>query len=229
MPNSFQLELDIAKASASQSFHAKASLRQTLESKPADLARAQVSRITSEAADEILPNVSKLSVDRTVQLSLIFEPRTDVQRLIFICTPHRGSRLATSGIAGLGILLIHLPGWIAEELGDFAGAPFLRQGGRLPTSIHGLSPESRFLQVLNRTPPSSPSHSIIGQTDDVAALNTTHLGSALSEILEPAGSGGFAHSSAIEEMKRILMPASDGKSFPASDPLGTDATKKGFP
>jgi hypothetical protein len=77
------------------------------------LARAQVSRSTPEAADEILPNVSKLSVDRTVRRSLIFEPRTDVQRLIFICTPHRGSRLATSGIAGLGILLIHLPGWIA--------------------------------------------------------------------------------------------------------------------
>src|SRR5262245_876533 len=89
------------------------------------LARAQVSRITPEAADEILPNVSELSVDRTVRRSLIFEPRTDVQRLIFVCTPHRGSRLATSGIAGLGILLIHLPGWIAEELADFAGAPFL--------------------------------------------------------------------------------------------------------
>jgi pimeloyl-ACP methyl ester carboxylesterase len=44
------------------------------------LARAQVSRMTPEAADEILPNVSKLSVDRTVRRSLLFEPRTDVQR-----------------------------------------------------------------------------------------------------------------------------------------------------
>jgi hypothetical protein len=37
MPNSYHLELDIAKASASQSFHANASLRQTLESRPADV------------------------------------------------------------------------------------------------------------------------------------------------------------------------------------------------
>lgn len=193
------------------------------------LARAQVSRITPEAADEILPNVSKLPVERTVRRSLIFEPRTGVQRLIFICTPHRGSRLATSGIAGLGILLIHLPGWIAEELADFAEAPFLRVGGRLPTSIHGLSPSSRFLQALNRTPPSSPSHSIIGQADDVAPLGSAHLGSALSEILVPAGHGGFAHSSAIEEIKRILMPASDnGKSFRASGPVRPDAIEKGF-
>ena len=111
----------------------------------------------------------------------------------------------------------------------YARCLFLFSVRRRATVCHGLSPSSRFLQALNRTPPSSPSHSIIGQTDDVAPLNSAHLGSALSEILVPAGHGGFAHSSAIEEMKRILMPASDGKSFPASDPLRPDAIEKGFP
>ena len=180
------------------------------------LARAQASRITPETADEILPSVSMLPVDRTVRRSLIFEPRTDVQRLIFMCTPHRGSRLATSGIAGLGILLIHLPSWIAEELVEFAEIPFVGQGGRLPTSIHGLSPDSRFLQALNQAPPSSPSHSIIGEADGVAPLSSAHLDSALSEVLVPAGHGGFAHPSAIEEMKRILMSAA-----PNGSPLDT--------
>jgi len=73
--------------------------------------------------------------------------------MIFICTPHRGSRLATSGIAGLGILLIHLPGWIAEELADFTGHFFSDRVVVYRRGIHGLSPDSRFLQALNRTPP----------------------------------------------------------------------------
>jgi pimeloyl-ACP methyl ester carboxylesterase len=174
------------------------------------LARAQVSRLTPETADEILPNVSKLPSDRIVRRSLIFEPRTDVQRLIFICTPHRGSRLATSGIAGLGILLINLPGWIAEELVEFAEIAFAGQGGHLPTSIHGLSPYSRFLEALNRAQPSSPSHSIVGETDGVAPVSSAHLEGSLSEVLVPAGHTCPSHR---VRFLRVLLEAGAGGAY----------------
>ena len=109
---------------------------------------------------------------------------------------------------------------------DFAEAPFIGEDGRLPTSIHGLSPYSRFLQA----PPSSPSHSIVGEADGVAPLSSAHLDSALSEILVPTGHGGSAHSSAIEEIKRILMPAAaNRKPVDTPEPLRPDATQGGIP
>jgi hypothetical protein len=118
------------------------------------LPHAQIAGLTPEQAEQILPGASKLPPASMVRRSVIFEPRQDIQRVIFICTPHRGSQLATSGIAGLGIRLIRLPSWIAEELADFADISF--GGRRLPTSIHGLSPDSRFLQALHRASVVSP-------------------------------------------------------------------------
>ena len=171
------------------------------------LARAQIIGLTPEKAEQMRPGVAKLAQASLVRRSLIFEPRSNVKRVIFICTPHWGSRLATSGIAGLGIRLILLPSWIVDELPDFAHVRFA--DGRLPTSIHGLSPDSRFLQALNRARATSPSHSIIGEHDDVAPASSAGLESALSEIAVPAGYGAFAHPKAIQEIKRILLMTED--------------------
>jgi pimeloyl-ACP methyl ester carboxylesterase len=169
------------------------------------LARAQVSRLTLADAERMLPNVSRLPISSKVRRCLVFEPRNNVvSRVVFICTPHRGSRIASSSIAGIGIRLIQLPSWIAEEMADFASLAFAGRIGRLPTSIHGLSPYSRFLEALSRTLPSSPSHSIIGRRDGVLPFSSAHLESAVSEVFVPAGHGGFAHPLAIQEMKRIL-------------------------
>ena len=81
----------------------------------------------------------------------------------------------------------------------------LCRGRRLPTSIYGLSPNSRFLQALNPAPLVSPAHSIIGKRDDVAPAKSARLESALSELLVPDGHGGFAHPKAIQEIKPILV------------------------
>jgi [protein-PII] uridylyltransferase len=56
---------------------------------------------------------------------------------------------------------------IAEEMADLAGMDSTGRPIRLPTSIHGLSPRSRFLAALDRTPLSAPSHSIIGSRDGI--------------------------------------------------------------
>lgn len=168
------------------------------------LARAQVSRLTTAQAEEILPNVSNLPPSSRLRRCLVFEPRRDVSRVIFICTPHRGSRLAVGSFGGLAISLIRLPGWIAEEMADFAGQALPGIGPRLPTSIHGLSPYSRFLGALSITRPASPSHSIIGKRDVVVPLSSSQLNDAESEVFVPAGHGGFAHPQAIQEIRRIL-------------------------
>jgi pimeloyl-ACP methyl ester carboxylesterase len=168
------------------------------------LTRVQVSRLTLADAETMLPRVYRLPETSTVRRCLVFGPRRDVSRVVFICTPHRGSRIATSTIAALGIWLIRLPGWIAEEMADLAGLDSTGRLIRLPTSIHGLSPRSKFLAALNRTPPAAPSHSIIGSRDGVVPFSSAHLEGAVTEVLVPAGHGGFSHPLAIQEIRRIL-------------------------
>jgi pimeloyl-ACP methyl ester carboxylesterase len=197
------LQLREALNEAAQQHHVNRPLVLIGHSMGGILAHAQIIGLAQGKAEQMLRGVAKLPQTSAVRRSLIFEPRSDVKRVIFICTPHWGSRLATSGIAGLGIRLIRLPSWIAEELADFV--EIRSADGRLATSIHGLSPDSRFLHALNQSPATSPSHSIIGEHDDVAPASSARLETALSEIAVPAGHGAFAHPEAIQEIKRILL------------------------
>jgi pimeloyl-ACP methyl ester carboxylesterase len=168
------------------------------------LARAQVSRLSPAEAEEIFPTVSQLPASSTLRRCLIFEPRKDVSRVVFICTPHRGSRLALGSLGRLAIGLIRLPGWIVDEMAEFASQGLLERPTRLPTSIQGLSPYSRFLTALGRTLPTSPSHSIIGKRDGIVPFSSSHFEAAQSETLVPTGHGGFAHPQTLQEVRRIL-------------------------
>ena len=172
------------------------------------LARAQVSRISAAEAEQVVPEVGSLPSESLARNAVIFEPRTDVERIIFIATPHKGSTVAMGNLAALGIRLIDLPDWIVSELEN----PIV-DSGPLPTSIHGLSPESKFLQALDRFPPGVPVHSIIADrgrrnksrgSDGIVTYESSHLDFAESELIIPAGHGGFAHPNAIVEIARIL-------------------------
>ena len=172
------------------------------------VARAQVSGISAAEAEQVVPEIGRLPANSPARNAVIFEPRRDVARVIFIATPHRGSRIALGNLAALGMRLIDLPEWVASKLESFSA-----DGGRLPTGIHGLSPDSHFLQALERFRPDVPSHSIIGNrgrrnklnsTDGVVPYSSSHLDFAESELVIPAGHGGFAHPKAIAEMIRIL-------------------------
>ena len=119
------------------------------------VARAQVSGISAPEAEGLVPEIGGLPANSQARNAVIFEPRRDVARVIFIATPHRGSRIA------LGM----------------------------------------------------PSHSIIGNrgrrdklnsTDGVVPYSSPHLDCAESELVIPAGHGGFAHPKAIDEIARIL-------------------------
>jgi len=177
------------------------------------LSRVLVSRLTPEAAESIVPGVASLPETSIVRRALVFEPRTDVARVVFLFTPHRGSRLASSGLGAWAIRLIRIPDTLLTELGIGLEELSGLRGNRLPTSIHGLSPHSRFLGVLDRTQPTVPTHSIIGDrgrgdgragSDGVVPYTSSHLASAESELVVPTGHGGIAHPQTIAELKRLI-------------------------
>jgi len=180
------------------------------------LSRTLVSRIGLDEADAIVPGVAALPSDSLIRRTLVFEPRDYVGRVVFMFVPHRGSRLATSGLGNLGIRLIRLPSNLLDEIG--AAARYLTgvEGRRLPTSIHGLSPDSAFLAVLDATRPVVPVHTILGDrgrgdgwagSDGVVPYSSAHLPAAASEVVVPTGHGGFGHPQAIVELLRIIRLA----------------------
>ncbi len=177
------------------------------------LARVQVSHIDLDAAAAISPPITSLPDTNPVRRALVFTPRADVSRVIFMFTPHRGSTFATNSIGAWGIRLIRLPETLVGELAHYAHLVPDSIDGSLPTSIHGLSPQSQFLRLLDGTRPSVPAHSIIGDrgrgplatsSDGVVPYSSAHIDTAESEVVVPAGHGGIAHPLAIAELRRIL-------------------------
>lgn len=178
------------------------------------LSRAQIAGVDAAAAEQIAPGVSQLPASSPVRQALIFEPRDDISRAIFMFTPHRGSRLATFNLALWVSRLIRLPNWVRNELESVADRLAGFEADRMPTSIQGLSPESPFLALLDQTESSVPTHSVIGNrgrrgelsrsSDGVVPYWSAHLPSAASEVVVPTGHGGFAHPLAVQELIRIL-------------------------
>lgn len=101
---------------------------------------------------------------------LIFEKRSFVKRVIFVATPHRGSKLANISIVYHLSNLINLPFdslRATEELltGDESVlVPQLREWGLFSfLSIGTLSPKHPYFKALNGEPIPVPHHSIIGR------------------------------------------------------------------
>lgn len=179
------------------------------------LSRTQVSRMTLHDAETIAPGISGLPPDNLVRRALVFEPRTDVRQVVFMFTPHRGSRFASSGIGALSARLIRLPATLVEELMAVADHLAGVDPVRFPTSIQGLSPNSPYLRALDRTRPTVPVHSIIGDrgrgnltssSDGVVPYSSSHLDFAESEVVVPTGHGGIAHPLSVQQLRRILGP-----------------------
>ena len=183
------------------------------------LSRAQVSRMTLEQAQTMVPEVDSLPEQSVLRRALVFEPRTDVARVVFVFTPHRGSRLASGGLGAWATWLIRIPDTLLTELGIGAEDLSALRGNRLPTSIRGLSPHSLFLQALDEAEPTVPAHSIIGDrgrgdgaagSDGVVPYTSAHLASAESELVVPSGHREIAHPQTLAELRRIIRLALTG-------------------
>jgi triacylglycerol esterase/lipase EstA (alpha/beta hydrolase family) len=149
--------------------------------------------------------------------AITFHANPRIKRVVFICTPHRGSDMASNGIGKIGISLITLPTRLAAVMMDsLTGADLAQITGsskRLPNSITGLKPTSPALPVINSVPIGVPYHSIIGDrgkdhcpncSDGVVPYWSSHLDGAQSEKIVPGPHGSCELPQTIAELDRIL-------------------------
>src|SRR5262245_63097295 len=91
---------------------------------------------------------------KLLEQALVFNRRSDVQRVIFISTPHRGSKLATGWIGRIGAALVRTPRLFTSTYA--AAKPLLitdsaaRPLNRMPNSVDTLEPNDRFVESVNR-------------------------------------------------------------------------------
>ena len=154
---------------------------------------------------------AKLPSHHLLKRTLIFSANPDINRQIYICTPHRGSGLADLSITGWFIKLLKLPTTITSAFIDLPANIVDR--GQL-TSVAGLSPTNPLYQALDQVPIQVPHHSILGDrgrgdtpdsSDGVVPYWSSHLKSAQSEVIIPGGHGAFKDPQAIRELRRILL------------------------
>ncbi len=153
--------------------------------------------------------------------ALIFKPRSEVRRVVFIATPHRGSRVDRGGLEHLGSRLVRLPDALRathERLLDRNGPAFFTERFRkgLPTSIDELEWQSPLLLSLDELglAPTITAHSIIadrrepastGGTDGLVPYESAHLDGVTSELLVSSGHLCQDHPLVIREVQRILL------------------------
>src|SRR4029077_12930984 len=169
------------------------------------------------------------SSDSLIVRATTFQANRRIKRVVFICTPHRGSEMASSGLGRFGTSLIALPLNIASAMKDvLTSAELVRLTGsskRLPNSITGLKPSNPALPVVNSAPITVPYHSIIGNrgkpgpladsTDGVVPYWSSHLDGAQSECIVPGPHGSCELPQTIAELDRILrlhLKTSSGRS-----------------
>lgn len=158
----------------------------------------------------------KVPAESFLKRAAIFNSNPDVKREVFICTPHRGSQMALGSIGNIGRKLISLPANLVLQTQKALGMPLeliFGKGGRLPTSIDGLSPHSPLLTALDGLPILAPHHSIIGDSgrgnsplssDGTVPYSSSHLDSAQSELIVPGPHGSYALTQTVAELQRIL-------------------------
>jgi pimeloyl-ACP methyl ester carboxylesterase len=165
------------------------------------------------AAKSIFATSSK---DSLVVRSMTFHANPRIKRVVYVCTPHRGSDLATSGVGKFGISLIRLPLTVATAMtGALTGAQIEKITGtkRLPNSVSGLRPSNPALPIVNAPRMTVPYHSIIGDrgkggtpnsTDGVVAYWSSHLDGAKSECIVPGPHSSCELPQTVTELDRIL-------------------------
>ena len=152
--------------------------------------------------------------------ALFVEHLPQVERVIFIATPHGGSYLTEFSVARRIGRLVRLPAAVAAASVDaFAGNAdaFNFDISRWrPGSLTGMTPGSPFIQALSRLPvsPAVRAHSIIPalgdgplaeRSDGVVRYASAHLDGVESELVVRSSHSVQSNSAAIEEVRRILL------------------------
>lgn len=170
--------------------------------------------------------LTELKISQTardsLQQTLMVKPLPFAQRVIFIATPHRGSRIASLDIVRRLTGLIRVPFESMTMAGELlqgnsdALSPQISQWGVFSfLSLGTLSERSPLLRGLDQTRPAVRHHSIIGNSglkwldrektsDGVVPYRSAHLDSASSEKMVPYLHGCSDKQEVVREITRIL-------------------------
>jgi pimeloyl-ACP methyl ester carboxylesterase len=156
---------------------------------------------------------------KILEESLIFNHRPDVERVIFISTPHRGSELAAGLIGRIGAALVRTPPLFTSVYTStkslLVADPAARTLKRMPNSVDTLEPNDRFVEAVDTLPiaPGIPYDSIMGDrgrgdtpnsSDGIVPYWSSHLAGAQSELIVNSGHDAEYNPQAIREVERIL-------------------------
>jgi pimeloyl-ACP methyl ester carboxylesterase len=155
-----------------------------------------------------------------IRRMLFLEPLPFVRRVVFIATPHRGSYLSGALARRLAARVVSIPGAMVSRgknalsltQGSSTGK-FL--GGRIPTSLDGMSPKNPGLLAMADIPvvPSVKAHSIIPVLgkgdyhqgrDGVVSYQSAHIDYVESEFVVKSEHSCLNRPATIEEVRRIL-------------------------
>lgn len=185
------------------------------------VSRMQAATVTRESwnvlgEDKAATFFAHIKMGDVVDRSVIFQANPKVDRIIFICTPHRGSELALGKVGELGMRLISLPldltatvtSSVGNSMGVITGDP-----RRMPNSVTGLSPKNPTLKVLDSLPIQADYHTIAGDegkgntpnsSDGIVPYWSSHLKGEKSEKIVPGPHGACELPETLDELRRIL-------------------------
>lgn len=169
---------------------------------------------------KVPPESKKLITD-----AFIFKHRSEIGRAIFIAAPQRGATMAAGWLGRLGSKLVKSPFSLLQAGGELVGILNQSSQGatlpRIPNSVDTLSPNNKFVKVINTIPIAKniPYHSIVGdrgkggnpdqtkpiRSDGFVPYWSSHLDGAQSELIVPSGHSAHQHPLAIKEVRRILL------------------------
>jgi hypothetical protein len=159
---------------------------------------------------------------------LVYKPLPFVKRVVFICTPHRGSYQAGGLVVELARRLVSLPSKLNDSMQDLASRAALIQDDQaaekaeaaqakafMPTSVYGMSSKNKFLVPMANIPiaPGIAGHSIIAVKGDgdyhdgddgVVKYSSAHVEYVESELVVHSGHSCQSLPVTIGEVRRIL-------------------------
>jgi len=154
-----------------------------------------------------------------------YKPLTEPAKVIYLATPHRGSKIADGLIGWMTIKLITIPTFILQQTTDVL-TPGQRARKNLPdhtkkllstgeSSVNQLQPSNPSLIALNRMPIRNgvATYSVIGdigqplfklETDGVVSYHSSHIKDSKAEFIIPANHDICGQKKAIQAVIQIL-------------------------
>jgi hypothetical protein len=175
---------------------------------------------TGAKADELYKT---LPPTHLLKRSFLFSANPEISREIYICVPHRGSKMADMSVSAFFTKFIRMP---ANIMNAAAEAPGIITERRQLSSVNRLSPNNPLYSAIDHIPIQAPYHSIIGDrgkgdtpnsSDGVVPYWSSHLDGARSELIVPGPHGSYSLPPTIVELKRILKLHLAGNARAVSD------------